>query len=102
MKKIFADDHPNFRPITCACIVYWTLLIVMLLSRKDLEMGDTFSVPIYSMFVLIHFSILLLTYLTDKLQKGQSLLFAIAILPSILSVLAFLVSVFSFLFSLVD
>lgn len=102
MKKIFADDHPNFRPITCACIVYWTLLIVMLLFRKDLEFSDAFSFAIYSIFVLTHSSILVLTYLTDKLQKGQSLLFNISILPSILSILAFLASVFSFLYYLLD
>jgi hypothetical protein len=102
MQKNFADDHPNFRLITCAFTVYWTLLITVLLFRKDLEFGDTFSFGIYSMFLLTHLSILLLTYLTDRLQKGQGLLFAIAILPSILSALALVVSVLSFLYYILE
>lgn len=92
----FAEEYPKFRLLTLIYIVYWIILLALLFSRDDLEFGDTFSFLLYSAFGLTHLFVLVATYISDWLKKGQKLIFYVAIFPSVLSTIAILISIFSY------
>jgi len=92
----FAESYPKFRLLTAICICYWTVLLILLFSRNDRELADAYSFLLYSGFVITHIFILLATIISDKLKKGQKLVFIIAIVPFIFSIIAILISIFSY------
>jgi hypothetical protein len=93
----FGEVYPKFRLLTIICIVYWIVLLLRLFSRNDLEMGDTFSFLLYCIFLLTHLLIFAATFISDKLHKGQRLIFNISIAPFILTGIVFTISVLTFL-----
>jgi len=95
-RETFAEEYPKFRLLTIICIGYWTLMLILLFSRKDLEFGDTFSFLMYSTFAVMHLFLFSATYISDKFQRGQKLIFNMAIAPFILSMIAMMISIFSY------
>ena len=71
-----------------------------LFSREYLEMGDTFSFFIYSFFIIIHSIILIFRYVLRNKEKGLEIIIGISILPSIVTGLIMMISIFSGLISL--
>ncbi|MFM7015453.1 MAG: hypothetical protein ACKOX3_03900 [Bacteroidota bacterium] len=92
----FALVYPKFRLLNIVCIGYWMILMAILLTRNELELVDELSYLLYATFILAHLIILTATFITDKLNKGQKLIFNLAILPLNFSIIALLVSIISY------
>jgi hypothetical protein len=98
MAEPFALAHPRFRLFVLISILYWGSLIARLFLRHDLEMGDSVSLVVYAIFLIVFVLVLLLSYLSDRYRKGQDLLYSIALFPLRLTLIAIFISLFSFLF----
>jgi hypothetical protein len=95
MKKLTTYDYYLW-----ICLIYWIFIMFRLFSRQYLEMGDTFSFLIYSFFIITHFLVLTLRYLLRNKEKVLRIITSASILPSIVTGIFMMISIFFEILSL--
>ena len=82
-------------------LIYWIILLIKLLTRNDLEMGDTFSFLLYCLFIFIHWTILIFKFIFRNNDYRKNIIARISTMPLFITGFFILLTTFSYLTTLV-
>jgi hypothetical protein len=93
MRDQFSESYPNFRLANGICLLFWAIMMMLLLSRNYLELGDSFSFVFYAGFAVTHVLIIILTFVYRS-ERVWKILIRLGLVPIIFSGLMIILTLF--------